>query len=226
MSRNAPVTVCRRCCQALGAGLLALASTASLAHGTVQQHAVEAAARGNSGEAATVKLHDISVLNQDGEAVRFASEVVGDRLLVLTLFYGTCKTTCPVINAVFSALQGLLGERLGRDVRLVSLSVDPSSDRPARLKALARKHGARPGWVWVTGDKQAIDRVLDGLNSFTPDFTQHPVMVLIGDPRSGRWSRLFGFPDPEAILVRLDQLQAARAGASAGAALAAAAKDK
>jgi protein SCO1/2 len=66
----------------------------------------------------------------------------------------------------------------------------------------------------VTGEKTAMDRVLDGLNAFTPDYTQHPIMVLVGDPRSGTWSRLFGFPRPDAILERLDALAATRAGAS------------
>jgi protein SCO1/2 len=198
---------------ALGA-LLAAGAGPCLAHGTAAEHAREAAAAPGTGERASVTVRDIPVLDQNGAARSFAEDVVGDRLIALTLFYGTCTTTCPVTNAIFAMVQRELGDRMEREVRLVSVTVDPSRDRPNRLKALAGKHGAGPGWIWVTGEKTAMDRVLDGLNAFTPDYTQHPIMVLVGDPRSGTWSRLFGFPRPDAILERLDALAATRAGAS------------
>jgi protein SCO1/2 len=179
---------------ALGA-LLAAGAGPCLAHGTAAEHAREAAAAPGTGERASVTVRDIPVLDQNGAARSFAEDVVGDRLIALTLFYGTCTTTCPVTNAIFAMVQRELGDRMEREVRLVSVTVGP-------------------GWIWVTGEKTAMDRVLDGLNAFTPDYTQHPIMVLVGDPRSGTWSRLFGFPRPDAILERLDALAATRAGAS------------
>lgn len=195
----------------IAAGLvLAAVSGPCLAHGTAAEHAAEHASR-NPNASATVTLDDIEVLDQDGKRLRFASDVVGDKLVAITLFYSTCQTTCPVTNAVFAMVQRRLGDRMDREVRLVSLTVNPGTDTPPRIKALSEKHGARAGWVWVTGDKLAIDRVLDGLNAYTPDYTQHPVMVLVGDPRTGRWSRLFGFPNPDAIVGTLETFGAARA---------------
>ncbi len=168
-----------------------------------------------NGSAAEVTLFDTGLLNQDGASLRFASEVVGDRLVVMNFIYTTCTTICPVLTALFGQLQERLGERLGREVFLVSMSVDPSRDTPPRLKAYAQKHGIRDGWSLLTGQKRAMDRVLEGLGAYTPDFTQHPAMILVGDGRSGEWTRYYGFPGPDQIVARLDELVAARSQAQA-----------
>ena len=158
-----------------------------------------------------VKIVGASLRSHTGARVNFADDVVADRLVAITLFYTSCTTVCPISNAIFAQVQERLGGRLDRDVRLVSLTVDPSTDTPERLARHARRHGSREGWWWLTGEKMVVDRVLDGLNAFTADYTQHPVVVIVGDPVSGEWSRLFGFPDPSLIMQRLDALAAARA---------------
>jgi len=142
--------------------------------------------------------------------VRFKTEVVGDRIVVLDFVYTTCTTVCPVLSALFSQLQGKLGDRLGRDVFLVSVTVDPNRDTPARLKAYAAKHGAGEGWTWLTGDKSSVDRVLKGLEAYTANFEDHPSQVMVGDGRSGVWTRFYGFPSPAQILAKVDELAAAR----------------
>ncbi|MGI9331728.1 MAG: SCO family protein, partial [Gammaproteobacteria bacterium] len=157
-----------------------------------------------------VRLHDLELLNQDNERVKFASQVLGDKLVAVTFFYSTCATICPITNTIFTQLQSLLGERLNRDVQLVSVSVDPVTDTPQRLAAMAAKFQRKPGWSWLTGEKRDVDRVLEGLGAYSPEYTLHPVMVIVGDPRSGSWRRLFGFPKPQAIVAELDELEAAR----------------
>jgi protein SCO1/2 len=162
-----------------------------------------------------VQLHDRTLLDQDGEPVRFATDVIGDRIVVMDFVYTTCTTVCPVLSAVFGQVQNRLGERLGKEVALVSVSVDPGRDTPQRLKAYATSHHAEPGWVWLTGDKTSVDEVLDGLGAYTPNFEDHPSMVLVGDGRSGNWSRFFGFPGPDQLLAVVDELAMARQAATA-----------
>ena len=127
--------------------------------------------------------------------------------------YTTCTTVCPVLSAVFGQLQGRLGQRLGRDVFLVSVSVDPIRDTPSRLQAYAAQHQAGPGWIWLTGDKPAVDRVLEGLGAYAPNYEDHPPMVLVGDGKSGNWTRFFGFPGPDQLLAKVDELVGARVAA-------------
>jgi len=163
-----------------------------------------------------VELHDRVLMDQNGDEMKFVSEVIGDRIVVMDFVYTSCTTVCPVISAVFGQVQDKLGDQLGDDVVLVSVSVDPVRDTPQRLKAYAAKHKARPGWIWLTGDKRTLDKVLDGLGAYTPNFENHPAMVLVGDGQTGKWSRFFGFPNPDRLMDQVNALQAARTVAAGG----------
>lgn len=179
-----------------------------------QHRAMLARPQVGRGASTMVQLHDRVLLTQDGESVRFATDIIGNRIVVIDFVYTTCTTVCPVLSAIFGQVQDRLGERLGRQVSLVSLSVDPGRDTPQRLKATADRHHARDGWVWLTGDKTTVDHVLQGLGAYTPDFEDHPSMVLVGDGQTGTWVRFFGFPGPDQLLAAVDELQAARQAAS------------
>ncbi|MCU0587780.1 MAG: SCO family protein [Syntrophobacteraceae bacterium] len=157
-----------------------------------------------------IELHDLELLTQDGRRVRFKSDVIGDRLVAITFIYTTCTTICPIFSSIFGQLQNLLGERMGREVVMISLSLNPTTDIPARMKREAQKHGARPGWFYLTGEKQNVVQVLKGLDAYFPDFEQHPPMALVGDGRTGMWRRFNGFPRPEELLALMDELTAAR----------------
>ena len=163
-----------------------------------------------------VDLLDKVLIDQHGTEVKFVSDVIGDRVVVMDFVYTSCTTVCPVISAVFGQVQKKLGDQLGDEVVLVSVSVDPVRDTPQRLKAYASKHNARPGWIWLTGHKRTMDEVLDGLGAYSPNFEDHPAMVLVGDGRTGEWSRFFGFPNPDRLVEQVNTLQAARSVAAGG----------
>ena len=165
-------------------------------------------------ESASVKLHNGVILNQDGERLRFVDDVLGDRIVVMDFIYTTCTTVCPVLSAIMGRVQQELDGELGADLHLVSVSVDPVRDTPERLKAYAASHRASPEWVWLTGDKTEVDEVLKGLVAYTPDFEDHPSMILVGDVRTGTWKRFFGFPGPDKIVAAVEELQAVRQVAS------------
>ena len=162
------------------------------------------------GTPAQVRLHDRTLVDQDGRMVKFASDVIGDRFVVIDTFFTTCAQICPILSAIFQELQERLGSRQGKEVVLVSLTVDPVTDIPPRLKEYAQSWNARPGWVFLGGEKQTVDQVLAGLGLYSPDFNAHPAMFLVGDARSGSWTRFYGFVSPDRILERIDELSAAR----------------
>lgn len=168
---------------------------------------------------ARISILDLDLVNQEGESVKLKSDVINDKLAVMNFIYTRCTTACPILSLTFTRLQDILGARLSKEVVLVSISVDPKTDIPLRLKAYAQRHRARPGWVFLTGDRSNIKAVLSGLGAYSPTVDDHPVMVLVGDPRRGTWSRYYGFPTPEQILERLDELQVARQAARVGSTL-------
>jgi len=161
-----------------------------------------------------LEIPDAELVTQDGDAVRLASDVIGDRIVVVDFVYTTCTTVCPVLSAVLRQVQSGLGDRTGVDVQLVSITVDPNRDTPARMKAYAGKLGAGGGWTWLTGDKTVVNEVLKAFGAYTPNFEDHPSMIIVGDGASGDWSRFLGFPGPSLIIDRVDALTAARSRAA------------
>ncbi|MEM7349505.1 MAG: SCO family protein [Acidobacteriota bacterium] len=157
-----------------------------------------------------VEVHDLELHDQDDRRVRLASDVIGNKLAAVTFVYSSCTTICPIYSALFTQIQDLLGDRLEREVVLITLTLDPTTDIPLRLKREARKYRAKPGWYYLTGAKTNVDQVLRGFDAYFPDFTQHPPMALVGDGATGTWKRYNGFPQPEQVVTMLDELRAAR----------------
>ena len=153
-----------------------------------------------------VRLHDVPLLDQDGRKVRFPGDVIGDRIVVIDTFFTTCTLICPILGAIFSDLQDQLGDRLGRDVRLISITVDPGTDIPPRLKKYAEQWEAKQGWLFLTGGKKDVDHVLEGLGLYSADFTDHPSAFLVGDGRAGKWTRFYGFATPEQLMGKVGEL--------------------
>jgi len=177
----------------------------------------EAASGGGSTDELNVKvqLYDLELRDQDGNRVKLKSDVIGDKLVAMTFIYSSCTTICPIYSALFTQVQELLGDRLGREVVLVTLTLDPTTDVPLRLKREAKKYSAKPGWYYLTGTKNNVDQVLRGLDAYFADFTQHPPMALVGDGKTGTWKRYNGFPQPEQLVGMLDELEQARGEAGA-----------
>lgn len=197
--------------------MLALASLPASAHDPAQhQHGAAApAADEHAGHAAPaptlrLKLPDALLTDQDGRSRRLLSEVMADKIIVANFVYTNCSTICPVTSTLFSQTQDQLGELLESRVRLLSLSVDPARDTPARLKTYAETHGAKPGWIWLTGAAPEVTATLKGFGTYTTNFQDHPVVIMIGDTRSGQWTRYFGFQDPKRLASKVREVLAAR----------------
>jgi len=158
-----------------------------------------------------VKLIDLPLLDQDGKTVRFRTDGIGDRIAVIDTFFTTCGLICPILGAILMELQDLAGDRLGRDVVLVSISVDPGTDIPPRLKQYAAQWEARPGWLFLTGGKPDVDQVLTGLGLYSADFADHPSTFLVGDGKTGEWTRFYGFATPEQLMGKVTELTGKRA---------------
>lgn len=161
-------------------------------------------------EFADIDLRDALLLTQNGDEVRFVSDVIGDKIVVMDFVYTTCTTVCPVLTALFTQVQTQLGDDLGNEVAMVSMTVDATRDTPARLKAYATKHRVQEGWTWLTGPKPTMDDVLTGLGAFSVSFEDHPAMVIVGDGRTGEWKRMFGFPNPDRIMKVVNEFRAKR----------------
>jgi protein SCO1/2 len=163
-----------------------------------------------------VSLPDTPLTDQDGRRTRFRNDALGDRIVIIDFVFTTCTTVCPVVSAVLADAQKKLGERVGSDVALVTVTVDPVRDTAARLKEYGTRLGAGPGWTWLTGAPPQVQEVLKAFGAYTLNFNDHPPLVFVGDARSGQWMRFYGFPSADQLLKAVDALTAARKAARGG----------
>ncbi|MBF6651187.1 SCO family protein [Methylobacter sp. BlB1] len=164
--------------------------------------------------ASPAALPNAELQDQNGASVRFASDVAGNRIMALNFIYTDCQTACPVVSGIFSKLQSRLGDKLAKDVRMVSLSINPATDTPERLKAYAERFHAAPEWLWLTGEKAQVDALLKSLGVYSTDVANHAPVILVGDPVRGEWTRFNGLSSPDTIAARIDELLNARHGKS------------
>ena len=94
---------------------------------------------------------------------------------------------------------------------MLSISIDPATDIPPRLRAHAEEIGAQPGWTFLTGEQGKVNRILKALEVYTPDIANHPPAIFVVDGRRGVWVRLYGFPSADLVKATLLEFQAARA---------------
>jgi len=191
---------------ALAAFLLTLTPAAAEdCHGSHEAPASEPAGE----ELGSLNIPDVELFDQNGERVRFKSDLVDGKVVAVNFIFTTCTTICPPMGASFGKLQRELGERAGRDVHLISVSIDPTTDTPARLKSWAGRFGTEQGWTLVTGTKPEVDKLLKALQVFTPLFTEHSPILLVGNGGTNDWTRAYGLAPPADVLRLLDRVAAA-----------------
>lgn len=141
-------------------------------------------------QAALKYFTDVPLVTENGDQVRFYSDLLKDKVVVINMFFGTCQGICPVSSAVLSSLQGRLGDRLGKDVFLLSFSVDPENDTPEKLKAYGEQFHSKPGWLFLTGKKENVALALHKLGEKAERKEDHLTVFLVGNNRTGLWKKV------------------------------------
>ena len=132
--------------------------------------------------------------------MRFYNDVLKGKTVVINAFFTTCTSVCPPMNRNMEKIQEALADRVGRDVFLVSITVDPVTDTPVRLKEYAQKFHARPGWIFLTGKKENIDWALYKLGQYVESKDDHTTVMIIGNEATGLWKKAFGLAKPAELV--------------------------
>ncbi|HEY6332005.1 MAG TPA: SCO family protein [Blastocatellia bacterium] len=161
-------------------------------------------------------IPDTVVYDQNGKSLHFFNDLVKGKTVAIDFIFTTCTTICPPLTATMRKVQQELGDRVGHDIQLISVTVDPATDVPARLKSFADKFSAQPGWTFVTGDKQEMDKLTLALGAYVGNKTDHSPMILIGNEPAGYWTRTYGLAPPSKLTALIQE--AAAKGAETGSA--------
>jgi cytochrome oxidase Cu insertion factor (SCO1/SenC/PrrC family) len=149
---------------------------------------------------------DLPLIDQDNRRVKFYTDVLKDKVVLLSFIFTDCDEACPLMMKTFFDVQTLLGDRAGKEVFLVSISVDPETDTPEALKAYGERYRAGPGWTFLTGDKRNVDWVVYKLGQYRNEIEDHSTLFLLGDVKNGRWRKIPASTPPEAIVMDIDTL--------------------
>lgn len=160
--------------------------------------------------AAEKYFSDVELINQDGQKMRFYSDVLKNKVVIINTFFTTCTSVCPPMNRNFERVQEALGDRLGKDAFLVSITVDPETDTPPRLKEYSRRFHAREGWIFLTGKKENVEWALYKLGQYVEKKDDHTTIVIIGNEPKGLWKKAFGLAKPDELMKIIDDVIADR----------------
>jgi cytochrome oxidase Cu insertion factor (SCO1/SenC/PrrC family) len=103
------------------------------------------------------------------------------------------------MTANLARVQAYLGDHVGREVNFISISVDPATDTPAELKKYAARFKAKPGWYFLTGSKENLDKVLHKLGGYVADKGDHSTRLIIGNESTGEWVKVFAMSKADEI---------------------------
>lgn len=143
----------------------------------------------------TVLVPDVWLVTQDGKRVRFYSDLIKDKAVVIGFFYTSCVFLCTRHGEFFSGIQRQAGDRLGKEVFLVSVSMDPKSDTPARLRKWGTTYGRKQGWTMVTGSAKEVEKLLKILTGNPLGQTElHSTLFYVTNQQTGSWSQMSGYP--------------------------------
>ena len=135
--------------------LLIAAAIAALAAGCARGDAPGSYEASNKADC----LPDLTLTDQNGRGISLAS--LKGKPVLIDFVYTSCTSTCPLQTAKMAKIARLLGPQLGSEVVIVSLTLDPETDTPARLNQYARRYGADGrSWLFLTGAPQTIDEAL------------------------------------------------------------------
>ncbi|MBS4098845.1 MAG: SCO family protein [Sulfuricella sp.] len=140
---------------------------------------------------ASYPVPDVKLTGVDGEKVALNAALAKGPVMV-NFIYTTCTTICPVLSATFSEVQGKL-DKEGAKVNMISISIDPDQDTPARLKEYAAKFHAGPNWQFLTGSQAESIAVQKAFDAYRGDKMNHIPLTLMRASPQAPWVRVDGF---------------------------------
>ena len=151
-------------------------------------------------------LPNTMLTTHENKRVRFYDDLIKGKVVLINFMFTSCQASCPLTTLNLARVQAALGPRVGHDVFLYSITLDPARDTPEVLERYAQSVGAKPGWLFLTGSDDDIEFLRRKLGAYDPDplidadKTQHAGVVVLGNDATGRWGAVPGLIKPAAIV--------------------------
>ena len=133
---------------------------------------------------------NLTLVTHEGDEVRLYDDLIRDKIVVFTFSYTLCPDICGLSTARLAQMVDWLGDRIGRDIFVYSITLDPGTDTPERLAEYRKAFGAPDGWVFLTGTQAEIDIVRHKLGERSRSLNEHRSDMVIGNGSTGQWRRM------------------------------------
>ncbi|MFT3727205.1 MAG: SCO family protein [Terricaulis sp.] len=143
---------------------------------------------------------NVVLTDQNGQRHRFYDDMIHNKVVSINFIYTNCVNICPLDTASLRRVQEILGRRVGRDVHMYSISINPQNDTPATLTRFMRTYNVGPGWTFLTGSPADVALLQRRLGIRAPDpnnLGDHEASILLGNERTGQWIKRSSFENPQ-----------------------------
>ena len=164
------------------------------------------AGKAESGPWGAGYIPNLQVKTQDGETVRFYDDLIKGKIVIISFIYTSCTDICPLTTARLSQLEDRLGDALGRDVFMISMTVDPKRDTPQKMKEFSSAFQTRPGWTFVTGTPEDIRAINYKFGERSEILSEHRNQIVLGNDATGEWQRDSAFSDLNRLEMTIHSL--------------------
>jgi len=148
----------------------------------------------------TYEIPQLNLIDMDNNKVTLSEALGGEGPVMLNFIFTTCTTICPVLSATFSQVQRELDTE-AKNVRMISVTIDPEQDTPEQLKKYATRFKAKPGWVFLTGDLKDIIATQEAFDAYRGDKMNHEPLTFLRRAPNDPWIRLEGFASTSEVIA-------------------------
>lgn len=152
-------------------------------------------------------MPNLKVVDQNGKSYRFYDDLIKNKRVIVNFIYTSCSQICGLVTSRMAVLQEKLGDSVGSDYHMYSITVDPEHDGPAELKRHADAFNAKPGWLFLTGDPDDIRAISDKLGERSKALDDHRQDILLGDDIRQNWSRDSVFGDLDSLALTIHAMK-------------------
>ncbi|WP_210191636.1 SCO family protein [Rhodomicrobium vannielii] len=149
---------------------------------------------------------DVMVTTHEGKTVPFYEGLLKGKKVVINFIYTNCNDICPLQTARMAQLRQRLGDLVGRDFFIYSITMDPEHDTPEVLNAYADAFGAGGGWLFITGNPGDIEKIRWRLGERSRELFEHRNDLVLGNDETGEWSRSSVFEEYDVAVEEIRQL--------------------
>jgi protein SCO1/2 len=151
-------------------------------------------------------IPNVPVVTQEGKPLKFYDDVIKGKIVVVSFIYTSCKDICPLVTGRLALARERLSSDFSKNVQFVSVSIDPETDTPEKLKEHAAAFGAGPDWLFLTGNRRDIDAIRHKLGERSKTPNQHRSEILLGNDATGEWARDSVFGDLGVLAANIQSM--------------------